>query len=43
LLIPDAAPAKRSGTAPITAVVSGATLTAIPRPSTAMPGKHDVQ
>ena len=40
LLIPDAAPANRWSTAFKTAVVNGATLIAIPRPSTTAAGKN---
>lgn len=43
LLMPDATPAWLSSTARMTLVASGATLTAIPRPSTAMGGKNVVQ
>ena len=43
LLMPDATPAWRVSTAPITVVVSGATVTAIPNPSTTTAGKKVVQ
>jgi len=40
LFTPEATPTCFSGTAFITVVVSGATLTAIPIPSTTMAGKN---
>ena len=40
LLMPDATPTRFCGTEPITVVVSGATLTAIPNPSTITAGKN---
>ena len=40
LLMPEAVPARFTSTAFITVVVSGATLTAIPSPSTTMGGKN---
>ncbi len=43
LLTPDATPACVCETELITTVVSGATLMAIPRPSTATGGKKSVQ
>src|SRR5712691_10439303 len=43
LLTPDATPAWRLSTAPITVVVSGATVIAIPNPSTTTAGKNVVQ
>ena len=43
LLMPDAVPACWLPTAPMTVVVSGATLMAMPRPSTAVAGKNVVQ
>jgi hypothetical protein len=42
-LIPDAAPAKSPPAAFITVVVIGATLIAMPRPSTTTAGKNVVQ
>jgi len=43
LLTPEATPASLNGTDPITAVVSGATLIAIPRPRTITGGKKVLQ
>ena len=43
LLIPEAMPAWLSRTEFITVVVNGATLMAIPRPSTTIAGKNPVQ
>jgi len=43
LLIPEAMPTRFAGTAFITVVVSGATLTAIPKPSTTTAGKNLLQ
>ena len=43
LLTPEATPARFAGTAFITVVVSGATLTAMPNPSTTIAGKNVVQ
>ena len=43
LLIPEAMPTRFAGTALITVVVSGATLTAIPKPSTTTAGKNRLQ
>jgi hypothetical protein len=43
LLMPDAVPACWLSAALMTVVVSGATLTAMPRPSTAIAGKNVVQ
>ena len=43
LLMPDAVPAWRTSTAFITVVVSGATLTAIPSPSTIIAGRKVLQ
>src|SRR5690606_6784983 len=43
LLTPEATPAWLSSTAPITVVVSGATLTVTPNPSTPAAGKKVVQ
>ena len=43
LLTPDATPAWWLSTAPITVVVSGATVTAMPNPSTTTAGKNVVQ
>src|SRR5258705_13992342 len=43
LFTPDAAPACRGSTALITVVVSGATVTAMPRPSTTTEGKNVAQ
>jgi hypothetical protein len=43
LLIPEATPARLSGTEFITVVVSGATQIAMPRPSTTTAGKKVVQ
>lgn len=40
LLIPEAIPAWRTFTAPITVVVSGATVIAMPRPNTNTAGKR---
>jgi hypothetical protein len=39
LLIPEASPAWRGSTAPMTAVVSGATVSPIPTPRVRSPGK----
>ena len=43
LFTPDASPARCSSTEPITVVVSGATLTAMPSPITTTAGKNVVQ
>ena len=43
LLIPEATPTRLGETAPMTVVVSGATLTAMPMPNTAIAGKIFVQ
>src|SRR5262249_23478201 len=43
LLMPEATPARFPPTEFMTVVVRGATLIAIPRPSTRIPGKNDVQ
>ena len=43
LLTPEATPACRGSTAPITVVVSGATVTAMPNPSMMTAGKNVVQ
>lgn len=43
LLTPEAMPACRRSTEPITAAVSGATVAPMPSPSTAMPGKKVLQ
>src|ERR1700684_3437881 len=43
LLTPEATPASREGTNSITAVVSGATLIAIPTPKTTTAGKNVLQ
>ena len=43
LLMPEASPARSSPSAPMTAVVSGATVMPIPRPSSAMPGRNPRQ
>ena len=43
LLTPEATPAMSSSTAPITVVVSGATVTVMPKPSTTTAGKNVVQ
>ena len=43
LLMAEAMPARRVSTAPITTVVRGATLTAMPSPSTVTAGKKVVQ
>ena len=43
LLIPEASPTWRSSTALRTVVVNGATLTAMPKPSTTTAGKNPTQ
>ena len=43
LLIPDAMPDRSAATEDITVVVSGATVTTIPNPSTTIAGKNVVQ
>jgi len=43
LLTPDAVPARSSETEFMTVVVSGATLIAIPKPSTITAGKYVIQ